>query len=185
VTPILAAAGESSILATVGEILLLSAGAFVLLLHAVGLPGNWILLGLALVHALATGGHPVGWGTLLVLAAIAAAAEGFEFGVGMWVTARRGASRWGMVGACAGGIAGVALGAAVPVPLVGVVVGGFLGSFLGAVLCEYVSQQRWDAALRSGRAAFLGRVVGATVKTVCGFGMWAILVWRILAAHLR
>ena len=24
---------------------------------------------------------------------------------------------------------------------------------------------------------------GASVKTVCGFGMWAVLVWRVLAAH--
>jgi uncharacterized protein YqgC (DUF456 family) len=183
VNAIVAAAGERAVLAAIGETLLLGVGAAVLLLHVIGLPANWILLGLALLHALATGGHPVGWGTLLVLAAVAAVAEGLEFLVGMWITARRGASRWGMVGACAGGIVGVAFGAAVPVPLLGVLVGGFLGSFLGAVLLEYVSQRRLDAALRSGRAAFLGRVLGASVKTVCGFGMWAILVWRVLAAH--
>jgi uncharacterized protein YqgC (DUF456 family) len=172
----------SDVLAVVGNVLFLVVGAVVLLLHAVGLPANWILLGLALLYALITGLSPVGWGTLLVLAALAGLAELLEFGIGVGYTAKRGATRWGLGGAFVGGIGGgVALSSVVP-PF-GSLVGVFLGSFLGAVLFEYIAQERLDAALRSGRAAFFGRVFGAVVKTMCGFWMWGVLVWRIFFAR--
>jgi hypothetical protein len=173
----------SEIASLAGEVLLLAVGAGVLLLHAVGLPANWILLALGVLYALATGWSPVGWRTLAAMGALAALAEGLEFLVGVLYTARRGASRWGVAGACFGGFAGVVLGAALPVPLLGVLAGAFLGSFAGAVLLEYVSQRRLDTALRAGRAAFWGRALGAATKTACGLVMWGILVWRILAAR--
>jgi uncharacterized protein YqgC (DUF456 family) len=65
-------------------------------------------------------------------------------------------------------------------PPFGTLVGAFAGSFLGAVLLEYLAQDRVDAALRSGRAAFLGKVFGAVAKSMCGFWMWAVLAWQLL-----
>lgn len=159
----------------------LGLAAAVLLLHVVGLPANWILLGLALVYALVTQWHPVGLWTLLVLAALAGLGEGLEFAVGVGYTAKRGASRWGLAGACLGGILG-ALALAGVAPPFGALGGGMLGSFAGAVLLEYVAERPLDTALRAGRAAFFGRALGAFVKMLCGLWMWGVLAYRILFA---
>lgn len=164
------------------QVLFLALSAAVLLLHAVGLPANWILLGLACVHALVTGAQPLGWWTLGTLAGLATAAELLEFFVGVGYTAKRGATRWGVGGAFLGGIAG-AIGCAALIPPLGSLLGAFLGSFVGAVALEYVAQQRMEVALRSGRAAFFGRVFGAVIKTMFGFAMWGVLAYRILMAR--
>lgn len=167
----------SFLIATGKGIFLLVAGA-VLFLHWISLPANWILLGLGLIYALVTGFAPVGWVTLLVLAALAALAEVLEFLVGVGYTAKKGATRWGVIGTFAGGIAGAILCAPVAPPI-GSVGGAFLGSFLGAVILEYIQDQRMDTALRSGRAAFFGKVLGSVAKTMCGFWMWVVLGYRI------
>ncbi len=161
------------------QVLFLAIAAAVLLLHAIGLPANWILLGLALIYALVTGLDPIGWWTLLTLAAFAGVAEAFEFFVGVGYTAKRGATRWGVSGAFVGGIVG-ALSCASIIPPLGAVLGGFLGAFAGAVALEYIAWQRMDVALRSGRAAFFGKVFGALIKTTFGFAMWGVMTYRIL-----
>ena len=169
-------------LAIAAQVLFLAVSVAVLLLHGVGLPANWILLGLACVHSLVTGMQPLGWWTLLLLAGLATVAEVLEFFVGVGYTAKRGATRWGVGGAFLGGIAG-ALGCASIIPPLGSLLGAFLGSFLGAVVFEYIAQERMDVALRSGRAAFFGKVFGAVIKTMFGFAMWGVLAYRILVAR--
>jgi uncharacterized protein YqgC (DUF456 family) len=172
----------SEFLVLAAQVLFLALSAAVLLLHAVGLPANWILLGLACVHALVTRMHPVGWWTLATLAGLAAAAEVLEFFVGVGYTAKRGATRWGVGGAFLGGIGG-AVGCASLIPPLGSLLGAFLGAFVGAVALEYIAQQRMQVALRSGRAAFFGRVFGALIKTMFGFAMWGVLAYRILVSR--
>jgi hypothetical protein len=162
-----------------GNVLFLLLLGAVLLLHMISLPANWIFLGLTVLYALLTGLSPVGWWTILVLAILAGLGELLEFLVGVSYTARRGATRWGVVGTFVGGIAGGILLSSV-VPPLGALAGAFGGSFLGAVLFEYLAHERVDAALRSGRAAFLGKVFGAVAKTLCGFWMWAVLAWQLL-----
>jgi hypothetical protein len=160
--------------------LVLQAG--VLLLHLVGLPANWILLGLALVYALTTHMQLLGWGTLVVLAVLAAVAEGLEALVGPLVVARRGGTRHGVLGAFIGGIAGALIAAPV-VPPFGSMVGAFAGSFAGATLLEYRRSRDRAVAVRAGKAAFLGRVIAAAVKTQVGSWMWCVLAYRLLFAR--
>ena len=95
-------------------------------------------------------------------------------------TAKRGATRRGALGAFVGGLAG-AIAAGGVAPPFGPLLGAFAGTFAGAALFEYWSERRRDAALRAGRAAFVGRLLAAAVKTLCGFWMWALLAWRLLA----
>jgi len=168
-------------LVSLAKALLLAGGAAVLLLHAFGLPANWILLGLAALYGLLTHWHPVGAWTLVALAALAGLAEGLEFAVGVGFTAKRGATRAGVLGSCLGGFAG-GLALAPVVPPLGALAGAFLGSFLGAVALEYRARRQLDQALRAGKAAFFGRVLGACVKTLCGVWMWCVLAYRILFA---
>ena len=87
-------------------LLLVAASLFVYL----GLGGTFIVLGLALVHALVTGYHPIGWKLLAVLLGLALLGEGIEFVVGTFWVARKGATRRGVLGAFVGGLAGAAAG---------------------------------------------------------------------------
>ena len=104
------------------SLLLIVASLFVYL----GLGGNFIIIGLAAVHALATGFDPITWKLLLVLLGIALVGEGIEFVVGTFYLAKQGATKAGVVGAFIGGLLGAALGNSV-VPVVGAVSGSIRG----------------------------------------------------------
>lgn len=159
----------------VWSLLLITASLFVYL----GLGGNFIILGLALVHALVTGFDPISWRLLLVLAGIALLGEGIEFVVGTFWVAKKGATRWGVIGAFAGGLLGAALGNGI-VPVVGAVLGSFVGAFAGAVGGEYLARERLEPSLRIGGHAFLGRLLAILVKHLLGL----VMVGLILRATL-
>lgn len=169
------------LLASIGEwagwvlwaLLLVVASLFVYL----GLGGNFILLGLALVYALVTGFSTLGWPILLVLAGIAVLAEVLEFFIGTFFAAGKGATRSGIIGAFLGGLAGAALGNTV-VPVIGAVLGAFLGAFLGAVAGEYRHQKQLEPSLKIGAWSFLGRLVAIGVKHLCGIVMVFLILQR-------
>lgn len=163
-----------------GRAAILAFGGTSLLLNALGLPGNWVLLALTIGYAFLSHFERVGWGTLGVMAGLAGLAEVLELVVGLAWTAKRGVTRRGTLGAFLGGLLG-ALVMAELVPPLGAMLGAFGGTFVGASLLEYTSERKQDAALRAGRAAFVGRIVAASLKTLCGFWMWCLLVWRLLA----
>lgn len=156
-------------------LLLVIASLFVYL----GLGGNFIVLGLALVHALVTGFDPIGWPLLAVLLGIALLGEGIEFVVGTFWVARKGATRHGVIGAFAGGLLGAAVGNGV-VPVVGAILGSFVGAFGGAVAGEYLARARLEPSLRVGGHAFLGRLLAILVKHLLGL----VMVGLILRATL-
>jgi uncharacterized protein YqgC (DUF456 family) len=165
-----------------GRAAILAFGGTSLLLNALGLPGNWVLLVLTIGYAFLTHFERVGWGMLGVMAGLAGLAEILEFVVGLAWTAKRGVTRRGTLGAFLGGLLGAILMAEVLIPL-GAMLGAFGGTFAGAYLLEYSGERKRDAALRAGRAAFVGRIVAASIKTLCGFWMWCLLVWRLLVPH--
>jgi uncharacterized protein YqgC (DUF456 family) len=171
-----------SLFGVAARIVLLALGATVLFLNALALPGNWILLALAVGYALLTDFARIGWGTLGVMAALAVVAEMLELAVGLTWTAKRGATRRGTLGAFVGGLVGAVATASIAPPA-GPMLGAFGGTFAGAYLFEYIGQRKADAALRAGRAAFVGRIVAAAVKTLCGFWMWCVLAWQLFAPH--
>jgi uncharacterized protein YqgC (DUF456 family) len=140
-------------------LLLITASLFVYL----GLGGTFILLGLALVHALVTGFDPIGWPLLLWLLGIALLGELIEFVVGTFYVAKKGASKLGVGAAFAGGLLGAVAGNGV-IPVVGAVLGSFVGAFGGAVLGEYIHRERLDSSLRVGGHAFLGRILAILIK---------------------
>lgn len=169
--------GEA-LMGLVGRIALLVLGASALFLNALALPGNWILLLLAAGYAWLTEFARLGWGTLGILAGLAVLAEALELVVGLVWTAKRGATRRGTLGAFVGGLLGAVATAQIAPPF-GPMLGAFGGVFAGAYLFEYWGQRKTDAALRAGRAAFLGRIVAAAVKTLCGFWMWCVVAWQL------
>jgi uncharacterized protein len=156
-------------------LLLMAASLFVYL----GLGGNFIVLGLALIHSLVTGFDPIGWTLLVILLVMALFAEGVEFLVGTFFAAQQGASRSGVVGAFLGGLLGAAAGNSL-VPILGAVLGGFVGAFLGAVAGEYRHQKHLEPSLRIGAIAFSGRLLAILFKHLIGVIMVFLVLQRTI-----
>jgi uncharacterized protein len=171
------------ILQTVGQwlgfflwsLLLVTASLFVYL----GLGGNFIVIGLALIYALITGFDPIGWQLLLVLLGIALLGEGIEFLVGTFYAAKQGASKRGVIMAFVGGLIGAWLGNQI-LPVLGAVLGSFIGAFAGAVGGEYYNEQQLEPSLRIGGYAFLGRLLAILIKHALSL----VMVFLILKATL-
>jgi uncharacterized protein YqgC (DUF456 family) len=140
-------------------LLLIVASLFVYL----GLGGAFIVLGLALIHAVITGFDPLTWQWLLILTGLALFGELLEFVIGTFYVARKGATKFGVLAAFVGGLMGAVLGNGV-VPVIGAVLGSFVGAFAGAVLGEYNNNLKLEPSLRVGGHAFLGRVAAMMIK---------------------
>lgn len=147
------------------------------LLTLLGLSGNFVIVALALVYALATHFASVGWTFLLVLLGIALLGEGVEALIGVLYVSRRGATRAGVAGAFVGGLLGAAAGGGVA-PVAGAVVGGFVGAFAGAVLGEYLRERRLEPSLRIGWHAFVGKTLASLFKVALSAVMIVLLLRR-------
>lgn len=141
-------------------ILLLLVANFVIL---VSLPGGWIALGLAVIFDAITGFSSIGWVSLAIFAGLLIVGEVIESLLGMVYVAKKGATRWGVIGGFVGGIAGAILGSGA-VPVVGTLLGGLAGAFGGAVLGEYLRDQQLEPSLRIGVHATVGKLLATTVK---------------------
>jgi uncharacterized protein YqgC (DUF456 family) len=150
--------------------------AVVMLLTAIGLPGNWILVGVAAIIGLITKFDVMTWGWLLACVGLATLGEIIESALGAVVVASRGGTRWGVIGSIVGGFAGVILGASV-VPPFGSVILGFVGAFAGAVLGEMYKQRQVEPALRIGFWSVIGKVMSMAGKLLVGTGILVIIIY--------
>jgi uncharacterized protein YqgC (DUF456 family) len=159
---------------------LLAAGCFAVLL---ALPGGWVALGLAVLYDALHGFHAIGWGNLIVFAVLLGVGEGVEALLGSVYVAKRGATRWGVIGCFLGGVLGAALGTPV-VPVAGTLVGGFVGAFAGAVGGEWLRDRQLEPSLQVGLHATVGRFVAVSVKgmlATAGAAVVAVAAFRHLA----
>lgn len=147
-----------------------------LALNVAGLPGNWVLVATAAVVALIPGFGELTWTWFFVVLGLALLGEAIESLLGLVVVAKKGGTRWGVIGSFLGGIGGVILGSAVAPPFGGIAL-GFVGAFAGAVAGEYMREQRSGEAVRVGFWAFVGRSMAIMGKIACGAG----IVWIIIA----
>lgn len=144
-----------------------------------GLSGNFIILGAALLAALFTKFTAIGWIPLIVMAAAVIAGEVIEAFLGSVVAQRFGASRWGMIGSFVGGIFGAVIGTAI-FPVVGSLIGSFLGAAAGAMGFEIAHRREPEPGVRAGWGAFVGKVMATGIKTAIGTGM---IVYIIIRTH--
>lgn len=142
-----------------------------------GLPGSWIALAAVAVFSAATRFSTVGWKLFLAMAGITIAGEIAESLLGVVFVARKGATKWGVLGAFVGGLAGAVFGTAI-IPLVGSIVFGFIGAFTGAVASEYAYYRSLDRALRTGFFAFVGKLLAMFVKFALGIVVLALFIYR-------
>lgn len=153
--------------------ILLMVGA--LLVIPLGLPGLWIMIGVAAVGAIV---GEIGVLTLIACVLIATIAELIEFFLVKRLTRQYGGSPKAFWGALVGGFVGVLIGA--PIPIIGSVIAGVLGSFAGAALVTYAETKELLAAHRVGWGAVLGRMLTAVAKTAAGIAILAIAAAGLL-----
>ena len=141
-----------------------------------GVPGTWAGLAVIVIYDAFTKFTAVGWPWLLLMVAMAGIGEVIEALLGSVVIARRGATRWGVLGAFVGGIAGAIIGTGV-VPVVGSVIFGLVGAFSGAVAGEYIYLNNIRQAIDMGFWAFIGKLQALLVKFALGLGVLAIFIY--------
>ena len=145
-----------------------------------GIPGGWIALGAIAVYDIATKFNAVGWRWLLIMLVVLLIGELIESLLGTIYVARKGASRWGVLGTFVGGIAGAVVGSFV-LPFIGTIIFGLVGAFVLAVLFEYLRYRSRERALRTGFFAFVGKLTAMFVKVVLSLGNLGIFIymsWR-------
>jgi uncharacterized protein YqgC (DUF456 family) len=157
-----------------------------------GLPGNWMIAGVAALYAYFVTDQldfrsDVGWITVVALFVLALVGEVIEFGAGAVGTARAGGSKRGaalsLLGSMLGGFIGIfAGGIFIPIPVVGSVIGvlffASLGALGGAVLGEQWKGRDMEESLRVGQAAFWSRLAGTLGK----IGVGAVMIAVVIAA---
>ncbi len=159
--------------------------------NVLGLPGNWLIVCLALGSWLLV---PESYRShvtqfpVIVVGLFAIVGEVLEFAASALGASRLGGSRRGTVlailGSIAGAVLGLFFGVPIPIPIIGSLIASLLlgasGAFLGAVAGERWAGKDWAASLQIGNAAFWGRLLGTVGKAVCGTiacGMFLSAIW--------
>ena len=168
--------GVWHVLALVGLDLVLLIG---LIAIPLGLSGNFILLGAALVTALVTGFDTIGWPALIVMAVAVALGEIIEALLGSLVAQKYGARKWGMIGAFVGGLIGAVLGTMI-LPIIGSILGSFWGAGLGALIFELLHRRKVAPGMRAGWGAIIGKFLATGIKISIGTAM---IVYIIIRTH--
>lgn len=159
--------------------------------NILGLPGNWLIVTLALAGwylAPESQRSHIALFPMLAILAAALVGELLEFAASALGASRMGGSKRGTVlaiaGSIGGAVAGLFFGSIIPIPIVGPVVVSLLfgacGAFTGAVAGERWVGKDWDASLQIGNAAFWGRLLGTVGKAVCGTiacGVLLLAIW--------
>jgi uncharacterized protein YqgC (DUF456 family) len=166
-----------------GFFVVLGAGCLVLI--PLGLPGAWVILGLAgLVEWLDRFYRPeddrqtFAWWVLGVCLGIAIAGEIIEFFAGVIGTKQGGGTKRGMWGALIGGILGAFV--LTPflwfIPVVGSLVGAILGTFIGAIVGELSGQGATiSGSIKPATGATIARILATVAKIGVGVIIWIAL----------
>jgi len=148
-----------------------------LVLGLLGLPGNWLMLGTALLLSWWTAGqdlfHPL---TLVTAALLALAGEVIELAAGAMGAKKFGGTKRAAIGALLGAFIGAILGTfLIPVPVVGTIAGATAGAFFAATALEMTGGRGGRASVRAGRGAALGQITGNLTKFAIGCLIWSLL----------
>ena len=132
-----------------------------------GIPLLWVGMVLA---AWAEDFTRIGWGTLLLLAALTVLSLVIEAVAAALGARRVGASRAAVMGAALGALFGFMAG------LIGIIV----GPFIGAVIGELVARPDGRRAVTVGVGAWIGLLVGTVAKIAVAFVMLGVFIAALL-----
>ena len=140
---------------------------------ALGLPGHWVLLLLAVGVELgdekwlpAGQDTTFGWGLIVLILVLGLIGEAIEFGAASFGAKKGGGSKRGAWGGLLGGLAGGILGIAIPLPIVGSLIGAFVGTFAGTLIAESTGKdpKLTRDSLKPALWATLARAGGTAAK---------------------
>jgi uncharacterized protein YqgC (DUF456 family) len=149
-----------------------------ILIIPLGLPGTWLILGVAVGYAALTH-ESIGWVNIVIIGVMAIVGEILEFMLAGRYARKYGGSKRAGWGAIIGGIVGAFAG--IPIPIIGSMIGAFVGAFAGALLFELAGGTRAGPAAKVATGALLGRVVAAAMKVGIGFVMAAWVIGAAIA----
>ena len=154
-------------------------------LNLIGLPGNWMIVAIALLWIfVGPNQYQFHWGIPVALVLLATLGELIEFLTSVLGTKQLGGSNRGatlsVIGSIAGGMAGAVFGIPFPIPLVGMLIGSILfagvGAWIGATLGERWVGKPMNESVKIGAVAFLGRLLGTAGKLVVGSTMVVLTI---------
>ena len=156
-----------------------------LVLVVFGLPGIWIMIGVAIIIELADGlylepdeSQTFSWWVIGVAIGLALLGELMEFGASVIGTKAGGGTKRGMIGAVIGGIGGaLLLTPFIPVPVVGSLIGALVGTFAGASIGELTAR---DSTVRGTLKPATGATIARILATVAKMGV-AVVIWVSLS----
>lgn len=134
-----------------------------LILTAVGLFGNIVVFGAAILYAFLTGFHPIGIKELLIIGLLYGSGELIEYVFTLMGVKWLGASRASGWMAIVGTLIGATFGGSI-LWGTGIIIGGFLGAMLGALITELIIKGEIIPALRAALGAFIGKTGAMFVK---------------------
>jgi uncharacterized protein YqgC (DUF456 family) len=145
-----------------------------------GLPGTFIMVGLAiLANYVAAAG--IGWIAIGISLALAVIAEVLEWTMSAKFAIKFGGSRRAGWGAIIGGFLGAFAG--IPVPVVGSMIGAFAGAFVGALVAEWTQPEANAAsATRVATGALIGKAAATAMKLAIAFTIAFMLTFSLIKA---
>lgn len=154
-------------------------GFFCVMSVALGIPGTWLLLALAVgmelgdVWWLPEGAQSFGWWAIGLSVAAALLGELLELVAGMLGSKAGGGSRRASWGALLGGLVGALLGTPL-FPLIGTLIGALVGTFVGAYVGEVTGETPKEGkdAVKPALAATLARVLSTVAKLGIATVVW-------------
>lgn len=160
-------------------------GALSVFLVALGLPGAWMLIALAVVIELVDwlwlpegATQTFSWWVLILAVGFALLGELLEFLASAFGAKTGGASRRGVIGSIIGAFIGGIVGTFVFIllPLLGSILGASIGAAIGAIAGELRDpDKRLRDMLRPAGGAAIGRFLGTVSKLPCALAVWIAL----------
>src|SRR5215468_1197774 len=164
----------ATLLHILGLLLLFSACVLALFSLVLGVPGTFLIVGIALFYAWATGFVTVQWSTIGWLLLLAVIGEGVELLSSSAAAAGARPSRRVTVGALVGALIGGIVGTPILFG-VGSLLGALAGAFAGAALAVRSEGGSLQESVRTGVAALKGRLLGFVLKAALAGVMLIIL----------
>lgn len=148
-----------------------------LFLLVLGLPGNWIIFGLALLWSV-FGGAGFGWHFFALLLGLAVLGEIMEFAAGYFGGKRFGGTNKGSLGGIIGALVLGILCAPILFGL-GALLGALAGGFIGSFLFEKYHGMETARAVKAALGTMIGRFGGFLAKLGVGIAMIVLAAPRI------
>lgn len=143
-----------------------------LLVSLAGIPGNWLMIGSAVLLAMVYDDRNVfHYGTFVAVLVLAVIGEAIELAAGAYGARKFGGSIYSSIGALGGGLVGAIVGTGF-MPVIGTIGGAVAGAFSGAMLAEMMSGKDKQSSIQAGKGAAIGHITGNLTKFALGCVIW-------------